>query len=179
MPRNIEIKARIDDVEALETAAAALADRGPIEIEQDDTFFRCDGARLKLRVFADGAGELIFYRRPDSLGPKESSYWRSPIVSPDSLRQLLTLAFGELGRVKKRRMLYLAGRTRIHLDRVEQLGNFLELEVVLDQDEPADLGVLEATALMRHLHIEPEQLIECAYIDMIQRQNNKRNPGES
>ncbi len=63
MPRNIEIKARIDSVDALIPVAAALADHGPIEIPQDDTFFRCAAGRLKLRCFADGSGELIFYNR--------------------------------------------------------------------------------------------------------------------
>ena len=167
MPRNIEIKARIDDIEALESAAAAIADQTPAEIEQDDTFFRCDAGRLKLRVFADGAGELIFYRRANTPGPKESSYWLSPTTSPDSLRQALTLAYGELGRVRKRRTLYLVGRTRIHLDRVDRLGNFLELEVVLQANEPADSGVREATALMRRLNIPPDRLIESAYIDLL------------
>ena len=167
MPRNIEIKARVDDIEALEIAVAALAEQGPTEIEQDDTFFRCAAGRLKLRVFADGSGELIFYRRADSPGPKESSYWLSPTASPDSLREALSLAYGELGRVKKRRTLYLCGRTRIHLDRIDRLGNFLELEVVLRTDEPADLGVREATALMRQLNISQERLIESAYIDLM------------
>jgi predicted adenylyl cyclase CyaB len=167
MPRNIEIKARVDDIEALKMAAAAIADQGPAELEQDDTFFRCDAGRLKLRVFADGMGELIFYRRANKQGPKESSYWLSPTTSPDSLRQALTLAYGELGRVKKHRTLYLAGRTRIHLDRVDRLGNYLELEVVLRTDEPADSGVREATALMRRLNIGREQLIESAYIDLL------------
>jgi predicted adenylyl cyclase CyaB len=167
MPRNIEIKARVHDIEALKIAAAAIADQGPMEIEQDDTFFRCDAGRLKLRVFADGNGELIFYRRANKQGPKESSYWLSPTTSPASLRQAMTLAYGELGRVKKRRTLYLAGRTRIHLDRVDQLGNFLELEVVLQTDEPADSGVREATTLMRRFNIGREQLIESAYIDLL------------
>jgi adenylate cyclase class IV len=167
MPRNIEIKARVDDIEALKIAAAAIADRGPTEIEQDDTFFRCDAGRLKLREFADGAGELIFYRRANSFGPKESSYWLSPTASPDSLRQALTLAYGELGRVRKRRTLYLAGRTRIHLDRVDQLGNFLELEVVLQTDESSAAGVREATSLMQRLSIRGDQLIESAYIDLL------------
>ena len=167
MPRNIEIKARVDDIEALKIAVAVIADQGPAELEQDDTFFRCDAGRLKLRVFADGTGELIFYRRANSQGPKESSYWLSPTTSPDSLRQALTLAYGELGRVKKRRTLYLAGRTRIHLDRVDQLGNFLELEVVLQSDEPAASGVREATALMQRLNIRRDQLIEAAYIDLL------------
>lgn len=167
MARNIEIKARIDDIDALERAAAALADQGPIEIQQDDTFFRCDAGRLKLRAFADGMGELIFYSRPNAPGPKESTYWISPTPSPDSLRQALTLAYGQVGRVRKRRILYLVGRTRIHLDRVEQLGNFLELEVVLNRAEPAESGVREATALMQRLNISPNQLIESAYIDLL------------
>jgi predicted adenylyl cyclase CyaB len=83
------------------------------------------------------------------------------------LRQALTLAYGQVGRVRKRRILYLVGRTRIHLDRVEQLGNFLELEVVLNIAEPAESGVREATALMQRLEITPNQLIESAYIDLL------------
>lgn len=170
MARNIEIKARVDDVEALKAAAAAIADRGPIEFSQDDTFFQCDGGRLKLRAFGDGTGELIFYRRPNHPGPKESFYLRSPTSSPGSLRRALTTAYGQMGRVRKNRTLYIAGRTRIHLDRVEQLGSFLELEVVLNDDEPADSGVKEATELMARLHVRSDQLIDLAYIDLLQPQ---------
>jgi adenylate cyclase class IV len=72
MARNIEIKARIENVESLAPKAAALADKGPIEIIQDDTFFICKNGRLKLRTFSSTEGELIFYRRPDQAGPKES-----------------------------------------------------------------------------------------------------------
>ena len=60
MPRNIEIKAHITNVEALAPKAAAIADQGPIEIIQDDTFFSCDTGRLKLRAFSKEKGELIF-----------------------------------------------------------------------------------------------------------------------
>ena len=72
MARNIEIKAHIPSVAALLERAAALADQGPTEIRQDDTFFECRSGRLKLRTFANGEGELIFYRRTDEHGPKES-----------------------------------------------------------------------------------------------------------
>ena len=63
MARNIEIKARIDNIEALESKVAKIADNGPTEIVQDDTFFHCEAGRLKLRVFSEKHGELIFYRR--------------------------------------------------------------------------------------------------------------------
>src|SRR5215510_7194523 len=148
MARNIEIKARIESVEATMTRAAALADRGPVEIEQDDTFFACPRGRLKLRAFSAAEGQLIFYQRPDQTGPKESFFVLSPTASPDSLRQALSLAFGAAGRVRKHRTVYLVGRTRVHLDRVERLGDFLELEVVLRADETAEAGVKEARALM-------------------------------
>ena len=167
MARNIEIKARIASVEALAPKAAALATEGPRQIAQDDTFFRCDAGRLKLRAFSDDDGELIFYRRADAAGPKESFYLRSPTIAPHVLRESLALAYGPAGRVRKQRTLYLAGRTRIHLDRVEGLGDFLELEVVLAEGEPADAGVREAEALMRALGVEPSQAVEGAYVDLL------------
>jgi predicted adenylyl cyclase CyaB len=171
MPRNIEIKARIDSVEALTPKVAALADKGPIEIRQDDTFFRCESGKLKLRSFSKEAGELIFYRRPDQQGPKESFYLRSPTTAPETLRESLSLAYGITGRVQKHRTLFLIGRTRVHLDRVEGLGHFMELEVVLRDGESVDAGVDEAYDLMARLGIERSQLVETAYVDLL---NQKR-----
>jgi predicted adenylyl cyclase CyaB len=165
--RNIEIKARIENVAALTPRVAALATEGPLEIAQDDTFFHCVTGRLKLRAFSNDLGELIFYRRVNQAGPKESFYLRSPTSSPETLRESLSLAYGQIGRIRKYRTLFLVGRTRVHLDRVEGLGHFLELEVVLADDEPTDQGVREARELMDRLGIQPSQLVEGAYLDLI------------
>ena len=167
MPRNIEIKARVDDLAAIGAVAAALADRGPFEIVQDDTFFRCDRGRLKLRSFPDGTGELIFYRRADQRGPKESFYVRVPTSAPDALRDTLALAHGEAGRVRKHRTLFVVGRTRVHLDSVEGLGSFVELEVVMDDGDEAAAAIQEAHDLMGRLGIAPSQLVVGAYVDMM------------
>jgi predicted adenylyl cyclase CyaB len=167
LARNIEIKAHIPSAAAILERAAALADEGPIEIRQDDTFFECRSGRLKLRTFASGEGELIFYRRSDEHGPKESFYVRTPTTAPDSLRETLALAYGVVGRVRKNRTLFIAGRTRIHLDIVENLGHFLELEVVLREDESTDVGVREAHELMQRLGVTPSQLIDRAYVDLL------------
>ena len=167
MPRNIEIKARIDSVETLAPKVAAVATEGPTEIAQDDTFFRCESGRLKLRTFSATEGELIFYRRANEQGPKESFYVRTPTASPESLRECLSLAHGQAGRVVKHRTLYLVGRTRMHLDRVEGLGHFLELEVVLEANESVEVGVREAHLLMAQLGVEPSQLVETAYVDLL------------
>ena len=85
MARNIEIKARIDSVEAMAPKAAALADQGPIELHQDDTFFACQQGRLKLRAFSATEGQLIFYQRPNQRGPKESFFIIAPTAAPDSV----------------------------------------------------------------------------------------------
>lgn len=170
MARNIEIKARIESVEALLPKAAAIASEGPIEIQQDDTFFRCDNGRLKLRTLAGNEGEIIFYRRANQHGPKESFYLRSPTSAPEAMRDALSLAYGAIGRVRKHRTLFLAGRTRIHLDRIEGLGHFLELEVVLADDESSDAGIREAHSVMQKLGIQTSQLIEGAYLDLHARQ---------
>ncbi|MFL6695687.1 MAG: class IV adenylate cyclase [Vitreoscilla sp.] len=167
MARNVEIKARVADMDALRARAAAIADSGPVQIPQDDTFFGCDNGRLKLRVFENGHGELIFYRRPDAGGPKVSFYVLSPTTSPDTLREALTLANGQQGRVVKHRTLFLVGRTRVHLDRVQGLGDFMELEVVLGEDESVDDGVREAHELMARLRVPAECLVQGAYHDLL------------
>jgi predicted adenylyl cyclase CyaB len=167
MARNVEIKARIESIEALLPAARAIAGGEPETIEQDDSFFPCPHGRLKLRDFGDGRGELIQYERPDASGPKTSTYVRSPTASPATLREALERALGTLGRVRKRRLLLLAGRTRIHLDRVEGLGDFLELEVVLRDGEADVDGVAEAHALMARLGVQPTQLRRGAYLDLL------------
>ncbi len=170
MPRNVEIKARLDGaagLAAVAARAAALGAEGPRVIDQDDTFFACDNGRLKLRAFGDGQGELIFYRRADTTGPKESFYVLAPVADCDALREALTLAYGEAGRVHKRRELWLAGRTRVHLDEVEALGMFLELEVVLRNGEPVGDGEAEARALLAALGVGTERLVEGAYVDLL------------
>jgi len=167
MARNIEIKARVADMDALAARAAAIADSGPVEIAQDDTFFGCDNGRLKLRTYADGTGHLIFYRRPDEDGPKVSFYILSPTTSPDTLREALTLANGQQGRVVKHRTLCMVGRTRVHLDRVDGLGDYMELEVVLGDDDAPEDGVREAHELMARLRIPGDCLVEGAYHDLL------------
>ena len=181
MARNIEIKARIESVDGILPRVAPLADSGPVEIIQDDTFFPCETGRLKLRAFSADRGELIFYRRADQRGPKESFYVVSPTTSPETLRETLTLAYGHAGRVRKNRTLFLAGRTRIHLDRVEGLGDFLELEVVLTDGETAESGEAIARDLMKKLGIRPDHLIEGAYIDLLDalRRNNETDYHET
>jgi predicted adenylyl cyclase CyaB len=72
-----------------------------------------------------------------------------------------------LGVVAKQRELFFIGKTRIHLDQVEGLGTFLELEVVLDESETPAAGMAVAEELMRRLKVLPEQLISNSYFDLL------------
>jgi adenylate cyclase class IV len=168
MARNIEIKARIDSVQALLPRAQAVADAPePTVIDQDDTFFTCPNGRLKLRQFTPASGELIHYHRADAKGPKLSDYVRVPTTEPVLLREALARAWGEAGRVRKRRLLLMAGATRLHLDTVEGLGDFLELEVVLQPHQPLAEGEAIAQRLLQALGIAPTQLLAGAYVDLL------------
>jgi predicted adenylyl cyclase CyaB len=171
MARNTEIKARVASLDALEARVRPLATNGPADLIQDDTFFVATGGRLKLRVESEAGApmkaRLIFYRRADEAGPKTSFYVMTPTDDPDGLREALTLAHGAAGRVRKSRRLYLVGRTRVHLDRVEGLGPFVELEVVLRDGEADAVGVAEAQALLAALGIGPADLVDSAYLDLL------------
>ena len=81
---------------------------------------------------------------------------------------MLNLAYGQAGRVRKTRTLFLAGRTRIHLDRVQGLGDFLELEVVLGEGESVEAGTEVAWDLLSRLDVSKERLVEGAYVDLLQ-----------
>lgn len=167
MASNIEIKARVHDFTALMRATELAVGKEAVIIRQRDTFFNSDTGRLKLREFTDGSGELISYLRENSLEPTPSDYLMYKTNDPDVLRDTLKMTLGVRGVVSKTRHLYIMGRTRIHLDEVDDLGHFMELEVVLEPGEDPDDGDKEARHLMQTLGILEQDLIQCAYIDLM------------
>ena len=167
MPRNVEITARLVDPRKVLEMAVELGDQPPRIIPQTDTFFHTERGRLKVRDFGDGTGELIYYERPDRRGPKTSSYAISPTPDPVGLASLLGAAYPTAGVVKKTRTLLMAGRTRIHIDEVQGLGWFMELEVVLAEDESTASGEAEVRDLMARLGVSETDLVTGAYIDLL------------
>jgi len=167
MHENVEIKAAVSDLRSLRERAAAISDTPGEEIYQEDTFFSVPHGRLKLREFSSGSGELIYYERSDMLAPKPSHYLISRVSDPSSLRGVLEESLGVIGHVRKHRTLFMVGNTRIHLDEVEDLGTYMELEVVLNAGESTEEGEKTAWALMDELHIDPADLVQGAYVDLI------------
>lgn len=168
MPSNIEIKARARNFEEIRIRAEHLSDKPVQVIPQEDTFFHTPQGRLKLRVLADHA-QLIYYTRSDQDGPKRSDYHITRSNDPQNLRRVLELAYGIRGVVKKTRYLYLVGQTRLHLDDVQGLGQFIELEVVLQEGQSEAEGQKIAEDLMSALGVERTDLIQGAYMDLLEK----------
>jgi predicted adenylyl cyclase CyaB len=165
--KNVEIKARATDLDRLREIAESISDSAVEILDQEDMFFTAPEGRLKLRILDEQTGELIHYHRVDAAGPKASRYLIAPTSAPRALQEILSRVLPIGGVVRKRRQLYRVGQTRIHLDRVEGLGDFVELEVVLRPDQDESEGVAIAEGLMSRLGIAPDQLIRCAYIDLL------------
>lgn len=164
MPQNIEVKARVLDWAGLNARARKFWGE-PQALRQRDTFFPCPNGRLKLREQEPGPSYLIFYRRGDETGPKASRWLAADVADAGAARALLAAAYGEGKTVKKTRTLFLTGRTRIHLDDVEELGKFMELEVLLKESDDQAGGEAEARELLARLGVESADLVSGAYAD--------------
>lgn len=168
MPSNIELKARARHFDEIRRRAERLSLAPAETIPQEDLFFHTPQGRLKLRILSEDRGQLIYYTRPDQEGPKRSDYQIYHTSDPTNLKRLLELAYGIRGVVRKRRYLYLVGQTRVHLDDVEGLGQFMELEVVLQEGQSDAEGQTIAEQLMADLGVEQADLLEGAYMDLLE-----------
>jgi predicted adenylyl cyclase CyaB len=169
MPANIEIKAILQDRQRqrVEAIAGRLSDAAPELIHQEDYFFRSPEARLKLRMLGPDRGELIRYERANLAETRCSRYLIARTPDPRILLEILDKTLGKIGEVKKDRTLYRIGQTRIHLDRVTGLGDFLELEVVLRPEQSEQEGKKIANDLLSTFNIAKKDLIAEAYIDLL------------
>jgi len=179
MATNVEIKAYVHDPERLHRLAEGLSDTPTRVIHQRDIFFNTERGRLKLRTTAPDHGYLVYYERANVLEPHPSEYYLSKSDDPASLERLLTKAFGVRGTVVKVRTLFMVGHTRIHLDQVEGLGHFCELEVVLTEGQSVTQGQAIAEDLMRRLDIQEQDLVDKAYMDLLEQRTAESSPGQS
>ncbi len=165
--RNIEFKAR--DPQPARTLELALGlgaeDHG--EIAQTDTYFSRARGRLKLREQEPGEAELIEYRRADASGARESEYRRVPVADANALRAALDASLGTLVVVEKRRRLLLHENVRIHLDDVEGLGSFLELEAVAEAGSDLAAEHDRVSRLRAELEVGDDALVAGSYSDLL------------
>lgn len=166
MALNIEIKARISEPEVTRKRAIEVSGADPEKLYQRDTFYIVPNGRLKLRENNNRSAEMIYYDRPDESGPKISNYVRIPILDVNSAKQLFSKFLEIKAIVCKHRQIFVVGTTRIHLDEVQHLGSFLELEITVAEGQ-MDSAKETALRLMEQLGVREEDLVEQAYVDLI------------
>jgi len=169
--RNVELKARDADPERTLERALALGAEDKGELRQRDTYFKGASGRLKLREqevqgspFWD---ELIEYSRPDRTDARTSSYQRVPVADSGPLLEALDTAYGTLVTVTKRRRLLIWDGVRIHLDEVEGLGSYLELEAVAEPGSDLSAEHAKVERLRAELGIDPSNLVAASYSDLL------------
>lgn len=163
--RNLEAKFRIHDLVPARRAAEAIGFAMRAVLVQRDTFFRVAAGRLKLREEADGAA-LIRYARTHQGALEASDYDIVPVADPGPLRTMLTAALGVLAEVRKERWLLMRRNLRLHLDRIEGLGTFGEIEAVAATGEPLDLYRTEVVEVLAALGIDPATLLRESYFEL-------------
>ena len=167
MARNIELKARLRDPAAARAVALRLAPPSP-EVElQIDTYFVVPHGRLKLREIEGRTARLIRYARDDAAVARASDYRLVDVVDAPGLKEALSSALGIRAVVKKRREIRLVDDVRIHLDEVDGLGSFLELETVLNARHDDDDGHRRVARLVREFGIVDADLESRSYGDLI------------
>jgi predicted adenylyl cyclase CyaB len=134
---------------------------------QTDTYFSLGSYRMKLRESSSGNHWLIWYHRPDSPDSRVSTYRLRTIPDPEAKRRILSQAMGVKAVVEKERTLYMLGPVRIHIDKVEGLGGFLEFEVVLQHGEERSEGHRRVAELRREFGIQEEDLVSGSYSDLV------------
>ncbi len=174
MPRNLEVKAKVEDVSLLEKIAIDIGAMFDNDFVQVDTYFGIPDGRLKMREFGDGKAELIFYRRGETSEKRWSNYEIVPVCEVGKLKNLLAKIFGLKVVVEKRRKVYLYKNARIHLDKVSGLGDFVEFEVIYKGDEKQAEELMEF--LIQGFGLKRENFVKVSYSDLlIQKQKEIKN----
>lgn len=171
MPLNYEFKARCVD---LESAKQLLLSRNPDFRGLDhqiDTYFNVPKGRLKLRS-GNIESSLIFYEREDVAGAKRSDVRLYPVQpdQPGVLRIILKNVLGILTEVDKSREIYFVDNVKIHLDRVVDLGTFLEVEAI-DNDGTIGIDRLkeQCVEFQQLFGIRNEDFVSESYSDLLMR----------
>lgn len=162
---NLEIKARCADPERVRAVLRQREARFAGADHQVDTYFRVSEGRLKLRQ-GNIENALIYYRRPDDAGPKQSDVLLYAVERGAELRAVLA-ALGVLVTVDKQREIYYVGNVKIHIDEVQDLGRFVEIEAAGDQHADREALLIQCRELMEAFAINEAELVAGSYSDLL------------
>ncbi|HEX6849007.1 MAG TPA: class IV adenylate cyclase [Chitinophagaceae bacterium] len=164
---NIEIKASCADPSFIRNYLLDHAADFKGADEQTDTYFHVNEGRLKLR---EGTIEnnLIFYKRNDQPGPKSSHFHLVKIEDAKGLKDALAKSCGLKMIVSKRREIYYIDNVKFHIDEVQGLGSFIEIEAgnMLADKTEAELSD-QCNFYLKEFGVTEKDLIAESYSDML------------
>jgi predicted adenylyl cyclase CyaB len=166
--RNLEAKFPLRDLVQARERAEAIGFGYRAILIQCDTFFATHHGKLKLREEAAGAW-LIHYRRAHDETLQLSNYSIAPVTDPVRTRAILEAALGFMAQVRKRRILMLRDNIRLHLDDVEELGKFGEIEAVVAEDENPEVYRPAVAKILAALGVARENLLSASYFELMRR----------
>lgn len=165
--RNIEIKARLRNRSNVEQRLEALGAKRVWTLRQKDTFFGVQRGWLKLREAEGRPAELIAYERStETTGPRLSLYEVRQLKDAEAWKRLLGRVLSVDCIVEKVRTLWIYEHTRVHLDQVDRLGDFLELETVVEGIPERDARA-ETQRVLETLGIDAADLVAVPYRDLL------------
>lgn len=163
---NLEIKVQVGNVEDIKSRLGFAEYKGTLE--QKDSYFLLGKTRLKIRE-EKKINEIILYTRELKGGTRKSTYHRV-VLSPLSTRffkAIIHLVFGIKVIVEKQRDLYIYKNTRIHLDVVTNLSEFVELETVIKEINKEEEYLAEHEEIKRRLMLSMYPTIPGSYSDLL------------
>jgi adenylate cyclase, class 2 len=164
---NIEIKAKTNEPDRIrEILKTNNADFIGVD-HQVDTYFKVASGRLKLRE-GNIENHLIYYERENTRDPKKSSVTLYKNNPNSNLKEILIKSLGVLAVVDKHREIYFIENVKFHLDNVEGLGTFVEIEAI-DKDDSIGYNKLleQCNFYLKLLLVSKEDLIGISYSDML------------
>ncbi len=174
MMENIEIKARVGGLDSIRNRVLKMKHKFLGSDHQVDTYFKTNNGRMKLRESSLSGPYLILYLRNDWGGPKCSIYETLAVENALGVKNLLSQMLGIHTIVEKEREIYIYENVRIHLDRVKDLGTFLEFEAVLNEEyHDRTAEKMKVYQLMETFGITEDNLIANSYQNLILRQNGQ------
>lgn len=164
---NIEIKARCSDPSFIRNYLLDQQAELRGTDQQTDTYFNVPYGRLKLR---EGVIEnnLIFYKRDNQAGPKQSDFRLVKVEDAAGLKAALTDALGQKVVVKKQREIWYINNVKFHIDEVPGLGSFIEIEAGnLLADLSREQLQEQCDFYMNAFGIKSDDLVEVSYSDLL------------
>ncbi len=177
MRKNYELKVKLHNYDVAKWKAESYIHRFKdkhhfFEEQKDIYFYKVNGRRLKLRIINNECGNLVYYDRKENRNKRVSRFLLSDTKNPFELDKILRRFFKVQLIVSKKREIFTVKNLRIHLDKIQGVGIFLEFEIMYKSLTDAKTLMKE---LMKHFNIKRNDFIKESYSDLILKKQKQKN----